>query len=148
MADSNGENTEEQIFMDVTGTVLDPVARVLVAGEFTGPDRPVGEGEKVIGEFTDFEKAVYTVYSTLWDECAAIAKSGDADSNIELMEKPAQVVALRELLNASARRLGAVSWEGKGIAFCKGYKIVSVPNSLEDEELEKLRSTLSGMMGI
>lgn len=43
------------------GTIVAELLEVMQDGKFSLPDTPVAEGEKVIGEMNDYEKALYTL---------------------------------------------------------------------------------------
>ena len=146
MANPKENGTKKEVLMNVAGTILQPVAEALASGKFIEPDGgPVAEGEKEIGEFTDMEKALYTEFSRLFDECAAVVESGKEKPD-NFKEKESLWKAYKELLNASCRRLGEVTWEGKGIGFREGYKIVALPKGEEDEMGRRLAVMMFGGM--
>ncbi|MCX6824551.1 MAG: hypothetical protein NT085_05530 [candidate division SR1 bacterium] len=68
---------EEMLQVSLKGTFLEPVIAIMESKQFIDEDAELKDGEVFIREMTDFEKALWTVYSTLFEEQKSKKKEKD-----------------------------------------------------------------------
>jgi hypothetical protein len=93
---------------------------------------PVGKDEIVIGELSDFEKAVWMARSTLCDKFNTLMKEArnggkKVDSFTAFMGKETHELLDSLLWNSIKTRIGEPTFQGDGIGIREGFKIVSRP---------------------
>jgi len=116
-------------------TPLALISGVLLKGEFApAPDEPVAENEKIIGELTLFEKAVYTARDSIADTNNKLVESAMEQGHEPDMDKISLNKFNHKTLNSVfwacvRNRLGKACNEQAGIGLRHGYKIVSYPDA-------------------
>jgi hypothetical protein len=114
-------------------TILASVIAALSTDQYaSAPDKPVGRDDKVIGELTPFEKALFTVKGEIADSynklVEAIEKNGEkVDSTMVAKRRISKDTfeAIDSLFWASINsRLGEKAYQGDSIAIRKGFQIV------------------------
>ncbi|NTW13935.1 MAG: hypothetical protein HGA31_02795 [Candidatus Moranbacteria bacterium] len=163
MAKTNGVPTGTVI--DTSGTFLEELAIILNTRDFEpAPEEPVAEGEVVIGEMNDFEKACTTASMRFGKRAdTMLHEAMDAAESPEEIRKAKEAAARRynvfkaisDLRWANMKnRLGEACDEGSGIGIRGGYKIVTVPerkNNLPEglpAELAELFGSMPGSVHI
>ncbi|NTW13936.1 MAG: hypothetical protein HGA31_02800 [Candidatus Moranbacteria bacterium] len=146
--------------LDLSGTVLEETAAVLISGAFEPSVKDaVKEGEVVIGELNDFEKALDTArkrYSARANEetersfIAADSPSEMKSARDAASRRMAIHEAISDIMWANIiHRLGESCAKVSGVGLREGYKIVSYPESKEREDcpMEMIQKHLAALLG-
>lgn len=145
--------TTENLHEAFTGTILEPVIAMMLSGEFgAAPDETVKEKDRILGELTIFEKAIYTVANNIADTHNTAVKSmrkSDEHTFDEVLAK--NHVETHELLKSlfwrSVKGRLAIG-EGADITVREGYVVVETENNpLGGMLFEMLMSSMDLGMG-
>jgi len=118
------------ILAALANTPLAFVIDCLLKGEFApAPEKPVVEGEEVIGELTSLEKAILTAASKIAESNNLMAKEvkdkGEEPDMSIFKQNKTNYNALDKLMWACIRhRLGAQAYESVGLAIRADFKII------------------------
>ncbi len=135
-------------------TILGPINEILESGKFENPEQETGEGDTVIGEMTDYEKAIWTVLSRTVGSFRKMVENlpdNPEEANDEDVEKTRRlkekIEALKDFFWASLRhRLGEVSYQGAGIGVRSDFQIVTMAETEEENPLaDILRHIIVGV---
>ena len=123
------------------GTPLAFVNECLREGEFIPPTEPVAPGEKIIGELTIFEKAVYTASAMIADSNNAMLdkakKDGKEPDLLKVEQNRRNVQALTTLFWACVgNRFETVVF----IGVREGYKVVRLPQDDVNALLKEIQA--------
>ena len=130
------------------GTFLAEVMVLVESGRFEEPPEPIEDGEKVIGEMTTFEKAIFTLRRQRGEK---IKKELDACRNCTGKEHDeCHVTKNVQVMKRGFDDVSNLMWNlvqerlqeyGGTIALRKGYKIVKCPSE-EPREMPDLLKML------
>jgi len=143
------EYAAEELLALQVGTPLALINGVLLKGEFApAPDEPVAENEKIIGELSLFEKAVYTARDSIADANNALVQNAmEKDEKLDINKVRSNKTnheALNSIFWACIRnRLGDVVYEQVGVGLRRDYKIVSYSDAKGGDSF--LRMLLDGL---
>ncbi len=141
------EYAAEDLLALQAGTLLALISEVLLKGEFVpAPEEPVADHEKVIGELTLFEKAIYTAKKSIVDDNNAMVREiesrGEEPDKLEVIKNKIDYKALNALFWACIKnRLGTVTLDPDAIGVWEGYKIVSF--SLPDNPFLRMLASIN-----
>jgi len=76
---------EEAAKLVAESAIMAPVVECLASGNFVAVDEPLAEGETVVGQATDLEKALYTVSDKIADEHNAMVDEACEGSKVSLI---------------------------------------------------------------
>jgi hypothetical protein len=147
-----GENTEKgmhDLFKAQAETPMVLANDSFLSGNFAAPpEQGISEGETVIGELTDFEKALYTAADIVGDAHDHLLKRAKALGRLDTETQEALRQAKRSydimayLLWASIeKRLGS-----RALGIRAGYKVVCVPESRERDFLSYFNEAIERVM--
>lgn len=105
------------------------VVNVLLSNNFAEINETVTENEKIIGEFTSLEKALYTAKNQIADSHNAAVedaiKNGGKFDKLTIEKNKVNFEAIDALFWASIQnRIGEPAFKNDGIGVRNGYKIV------------------------
>ena len=135
-------------FLQLTkGTLVASILECLASGNYVAsPEEPVVDGETIIGELTDLEKAIYSVRDQIADSHNEWARSVNGSiipGTKEFMKlranKERHEIVDRLLWLIIKDRLGDIARECDGIALRQGYKITTTGSDMM-EALSSLAS--------
>jgi hypothetical protein len=140
-----------QIVEALKKTPIGRVNEIFIKRDFINPPDEVMESDEVIGELTDYEKAMFTFLERLIDENNEM---GNKLTNLAMMHNQKSVVTLSVDFRARERSceileeletISSIFWvplakrlsvelDPENLFICKGWKVVIVKNDNEAEE--------------
>lgn len=131
-------------------TILASVNEILESREFIKPEQELGDGDTVIGEMTDYEKAIWTAFSSSVDFLKAMVEKlpDDLDESVVDELKKVKVLndktdALKNFFWASLRhRLNEACYQASGIGVRSNFEIVALTEAEGESFLTHLLERL------
>jgi hypothetical protein len=130
---------DDLLFKGQGSTILDLVNQIFLKGEFTCPvTDELKEGEIVIGELSDYEKAIIIASGQVikrHNDAVDKEETGEeCDSVQKYLDKAASQVYESLLWASIHNRLGKVAVENDRIGLRKDWKIAAAPEEEGDDK--------------